>query len=225
MKVNATLLFLFFVIVGFSQRKIEKNLGSFDELKVFNGIYLTLEKSDAPRIIITGKKSEEVVIKNVNGRLKLSMNFPETFNAHDVKIEMYYSDILNTIDVNEGSSVTVNDTIKQHKIELKAQEGAMINASLNVQLLIIKSVSGGIISLNGIAAIQEVDLNTGGVYKGFDLISKQATVFSATGAYGRVYATDVLDAKVNFGGNIYYKGIPKDINTKKILGGTIKSID
>lgn len=225
MKYKIASIFLLITIFSFSQRKIEKKLGSFDELKVFNGIYLTLEKSDDPRIIITGKKSEEVVIKNVNGRLKLSMNFPETFNAYDVKIKMYYSDILNIIDVNEGSSVTLNDTIKQHKIELKAQEGAMINTSLNVQLLIIKSVSGGIINAKGVADIQETELKTGGVFKGFDLISKQITIFSATGAYGYVFATDILDAKVNFGGNIYYKGNPIDIKTKKIFGGTIKSKD
>jgi len=35
----------------------------------------------------------------------------------------------------------------------------------------------------------------------------------------------LLDAKVRFGGTVFYKGKPKDIKTKKIIGGTIKSVD
>lgn len=222
---SVIIVFLFISTAGFSQNKVEKDLGSFDELKVFNGLYISLEKSDVSRIEITGKKSEEVVIRNVNGRLKLSMNFPETFGAAEVEIKMYYTDTLNVIDVNEGSNVKVLDTIKQHRIELKAQEGAGIDAVLDVKLLVGKSVTGGYLNLSGETESQDIDINTGGVFEGYGLISNQTYIFSTTGAYGKVYAKDILDAKVNFGGTIYFKGNPKEITKKKIIGGTIKSKD
>jgi len=220
---SVIIVFLFISTSVFSQGLIEKDLGSFDELKIFNGLYLSLEKSNVARIEITGKKSEQVVIKNVNGRLKLSMNFPETFNADEVEMKVFYTDSLNIIDANEGSYIRVLDTIKQNRIELKTQEGATIKAIVNSKFLVVRSVTGGEVNLKGKTKSQDIELNTGGIYKGYDLVSSQTYISASTGGTGTIFVEDILDAKVNFGGNVFYKGNPKDITNKKIIGGTIKS--
>lgn len=217
------IVFLFISASVFSQRLIEKDLGSFDELKVFNGLYLSLEKSDVARIEITGEKSEEVVVKNVNGRLKLSMNFPKTLNADQVKMKLYYVDSLNIIDVNEGAYIRVLDTIKQNRIELKAQEGATIKAIIDSKFLVVRSVTGGEVNVKGKTESQDIDLNTGGIFKAYDLVSSKTYISASTGGTGTVFVEDILDAKVNFGGNVFYRGNPTEVTKKKIIGGTIKS--
>ena len=63
---------------------------------------------------------------------------------------------------------------------------------------------------------------TGGIYKAFELQSKQTIVTSASGANVEVKTSEILDAKVRFGGNIYYKGTPEVLKTKKVIGGVIK---
>jgi hypothetical protein len=65
----------------------------------------------------------------------------------------------------------------------------------------------------------------GGTYKGYEVESNHTSVISASGAVALVNAKVLLDAKVRFGGTVFYKGKPKNIKTKKIIGGTIKLVD
>jgi hypothetical protein len=86
----------------------------------------------------------------------------------------------------------------------------------------VKSVSGGIISLTGVTENQTVEATTGGIYRAYDLQSKQATVTSASGANVEISASELLDASVHFGGSVFYKGTPEILKTKITIGGTIK---
>lgn len=220
-----TLLVLFITTLGFSQETINKNLGSFDELKVFNGLRVSLEKSTNPSISISGKKADEVVFKNVNGKLKISLRFPETFNSNEVDIVLKYTDELAVIDANEGSKIISENKIKADHLELRSQEGALIEFEIKTDYLNVKAVTGGQIILAGKATDQDIEVMMGGTYKGYEVESDHTSVISASGAVALVSAKVLLDAKVRFGGTVFYKGKPKDIKTKKIIGGTIKSVD
>ncbi len=211
--------------IGFSQEKIERELGTFDKIKVFNGLNVTLKKDSKSSIEITGKKADEVVLKNVNGKLKLSMRFPKTFSSKDAEVTIYYSDDISVIDVNEGSYLGSENTIKQQYIELKTQEGAIIDLDVNVKYLESKPVTGGTIIVSGKAESQTVEATTGGTYKAYDLQSNHSTIVASSGALARVTVLEFLDAKVRFGGTVYYKGNPKEIKKKIIIGGTIKVRD
>lgn len=218
-------LFLMVSTIGFSQEVLTKELGSFKELKVFSGLTVQLEKSDSSRIEITGKKREEVVVKNINGRLKLSMRFPETFNAYEADIKLYYSETLLMVDANEGSIIGSENPIKQKSIELRVQEGAVINTQLEVNYLIGKAVSGGHLILEGTLESQDLELTTGGFFKGYNLTSNQTYITSSSGAIAQIFVKEMLDVKVSLGGTVYYKGEPTDVISKKIIGGSIKSKD
>jgi hypothetical protein len=220
-----TLLVLFISTIGFSQETINKDLGSFDELKVFNGLHISLEKSTNPSITISGKKADEVVFKNVNGKLKLSLRFPETFNSNEVDIVLKHTDKLVVIDANEGSRITSENKINTDHLELRSQEGALIEFEIKTDYLNVKAVTGGQIILVGKATYQDIEVMMGGTYKGYEVESNHTSVISASGAVALVNAKVLLDAKVRFGGTVFYKGKPKDLKTKKIIGGTIKSVD
>lgn len=209
----------------FSQEPIVKELGEFSELKVFNGLRIKLEKSDEARLVIKGAKKEDVVVKNVNGKLKISMKLKETFSSNDVRLHLYYVDNISVIDANEGARVGFKGVFEQQSVELRVQEGAEIDAPLNVKYVIAKAISGGRITAEGKVTNQDLDLGTGGTYIGFDLETDQTYVSAGSGSVAQVFANEILNAKVSLGGSIYYKGDPTDITTKKIIGGTIKSKD
>ncbi|MDT0553626.1 head GIN domain-containing protein [Urechidicola vernalis] len=217
--------FLLISTIGFSQDVLTKEIGSFKELKVFSGLTVQLEKSDTPRIEISGKKRDEVVVKNINGRLKLSMRFPETFNAYEADIKLYYSDNLLLVDANEGAIIASDNDIEQKSIELRVQEGAVINMPLKVSYLIGKAVSGGQLNVSGELESQDLELTTGGIFDGYDLEANQTYITSSSGAVGKIFVNEMLDVKVSLGGSVYYKGNPTDVISKKIIGGTIKSKD
>ncbi len=217
-----TLLLVLISTFTFAQQKFTTKLGDFNELKVFNGLTVELEKSNESKIEISGSQSEDVSIKNANGILKIRLKFPESFTAEDVRIVLFYSENIDILDANEGATILSEATIKQQHLEVKVQEGAKINIPVDTKHLTIKAVSGGIIELSGVTQNQNVEATTGGIYEGYNLQSKQSIVTAASGARVEVKTTEILDAKVRFGGTIHYKGNPEVLKTKKIIGGVIK---
>jgi hypothetical protein len=212
-----------------AQTKVTNNLGDFTTLKVFNGIEVELIKSNEQKLEITGGKSEMVKIKNVDNILKLSLPFslkPENNAANgEVIIKLYYNATIDVIDANEGATITGKD-ITQDKLLVNVQERAFINLAVNVKNLDVRASSGGIIELSGATNNQNVSVDLYGIYNGFALkASANSTVNAGTGAKAEVFAIESLNAKVSFGGSIFYKGNPEVTKDKKVIGGTIQKRD
>ncbi len=221
-RIKLIILFLGFAAFSYAQDRTE-NLGDFNELKIFNGLTVDIVRSDEAKIEISGEKTGDVNVKNVNGKLKLSLKFPENFNPDKVKITIFYNLDLTILDVNEGSAIFSNETIDQVSLTVKAQEGAYIHVPIDVKYLTVKAVSGGSIKLKGRAINQDVLVTTGGVYDAYELTTEYADVTAASGANIEVNVSNLLDANVRFGGTIFYKGNPEKVNSKKVMGGKIKN--
>ena len=224
-----TILTILFTCSIFTQTLVQKSLGDFSTLKIYNGIEVTLVKSQEQKIEIKGEKSEKVKIKNVNGVLKLSLPFslkPENnFANGKVLVTLYYNKNINLIDANEGSTI-IGKEFQQEKLKVSAQERAFIELFLKVTHLNIRASSGGMIKLTGSTETQIADINLYGVYNGFSLKTLgNSNVFAGTGAKAEIFAGKTLTAKVNFGGSIFYKGSPEVQKNKKVLGGIIQRRD
>ena len=102
----------------FAQEPIIKNLGDFSTLKVYNGLTVEIQKSSTSKIEISGKKSDDVSIKNSNGVLKIRLKFPEGFTSEDVKIKLYYNSTINVLDANEGAQITSEEVLEQQHLEV-----------------------------------------------------------------------------------------------------------
>lgn len=112
--------------------------------------------------------------------------------------------------------------LKQNNIELRAQEGGTINIALNVKYAKIKSVTGGIIEATGTANMQEITLNTGGIFNGRTLQTENTKVKITAAGEAEVHASNKVDAKVTAGGDIVIFGNPTTVNKKQFAGGRIK---
>ncbi len=209
-------------VLASAQTTINKKLGDFTTVKVYNGIDVELVKSDESKIIVTGEKAEKVKIKSSGNTLRISLRFPETTADGKVKITLYYASNLKTIDANEGAIIT-GKNIEQTQIEIKGQEGAFINLVVKVKHLRVKSSSGAVIRLSGASKNQTVDADLGGMYHGYKLqVSDMTMVRAGSGSKVEVQSGETLDAKVSFGGSIFYKGTPEVFKDKKVIGGVIE---
>lgn len=222
---NVTTAFLLvFTISINAQKTIEKHIGEFSELKVYDFIEVELIQSKENKVIISGENKNDVIVNNKNGKLKIKMNLEELFDGAQTKVKLYYTGI-DVIDVNEGADLFSEDSIKQFEVELKAQEGAGIKVDVNVDYLMVKAVTGGIISASGSAKSQYISISTGGVYKGADLITDTTEVSINAAGEASVYATKLVEAKVRAGGDIQIYGNPETVNESSVLGGRIKRMD
>jgi len=210
--------------VTIAQNDIKKTIGEFTELKVFDLIEVKLVKSKENRIVISGKNTEDVVIINKNGKLKIRMNLEERFDGKNTSVTLFYTNV-DILDVNEGAIISSEDTIKQYEIDLKAQEGGKIIIDLKVKVANVKAVSGGIIETHGTATSQSVSLNTGGIYKGKDLKTENTKINIRAAGNADVKASEIVDVKIRAGGDVFVYGNPKTIKENRVFGGRVKRME
>lgn len=224
MKLLVTMVALLLGMTTIAQQDIERNLGDFNEIKVYDLINVELVKDDINKAIISGDNTSDVEILNKNGTLKIKMRFGQNFEGNKTVVTLHYR-ALNIIDGNEGSYISSKDVIQQPSIDLRAQEGAIIQLQLNMDDAKIKAVTGGEIEVSGRVRRQDISLNTGGIFQGKTLESE--TTYVAIRAAGDAYinASLLADVKIRAGGNVYIYGHPEQINESKILGGRIQQMD
>ncbi len=217
------LLLLLFATVSLSvsgQRIVDKEVGDFNKIKVFDLIEVNLIKSDVNKVMIKGRNVDDIKIVNTDGTLKLRMHLEKKFQGEDTFIEVYYKQI-DIIDGNEGSKIVCNELIKQDHLEIRAQEGAKIKAGLDVVDLEVRAVTGGIIETSGLAKNQWIVLNTGGIFEGRGLKTLNTDIKITAAGEAEVFASDKVDINVKAGGDVYVYGNPKEINKNTLAGGRI----
>lgn len=224
MKTIVKVFVLFITTIVCSQNTIEKGVGEFTQLKVYDLIQVELVKSNDNKVVISGENKEDVVINNKNGTLKIKMKLEEVYDGANTKVVLYYTSV-DIIDVNEGAKVHSDDTIKQFEIDLKAQEGGSINVPLKVTYTNVKAVTGGIVKTTGKSKSQDISLLTGGVYKGSELKTDQTDVIIKAGGEAYVNASNEVDIRIRAGGDVFIYGDPKTVNESRALGGRVKRMD
>jgi hypothetical protein len=210
--------FVFFAQFTFAQTTIE--LKDFDDVKVFDKLSVTLIASNETKAVITGPEQSKVEVVNKNGLLKIRMPLTKLMTGDEAKVTLYFKKI-QSIDANEGSTVTCEDTFKQTTFDLGTQEGARITVVLDVDKTSIKAYSGGIVTVTGKAVTQSVLINSGGVLKAEELETSQTTVSISAGGSADVNATNLVDAKVKAGGTVTVYGSPKELRQETLMGGSI----
>lgn len=190
----------------------------FNKIKTFDLIQVKLIPSTENFVVIEDESIEAVVNKST---LKIRTKLTNPFSGEDSEVLVYYSGTLKEIDANEGSEITHVGTIEQPELTLKTQEGAQIYLALQLNKLIARAVTGGILNLSGTAENAEVTIMTGGQYEGKKLITQKSAVNIAMGGFAGVYTEAFCKAKVTAGGEVLVYGNPPKTNFKKDFGGSI----
>lgn len=209
-----------------AQRSNTKILEKFTQVKAYDRIVVTLVKSDENKLVITGDDQDEVDISNKNGLLKIRMEFDNFLDGDEALATLYYTEELDLIDANENAKITSDETlVNKGRIEIKTQEGGIIDLKVDLEDLYAKSVTGGEITLKGNAKTQEVLINTGGKVYNKQLNTETTEVVVSAGGLADVNASEKVKAKVRAGGSIYIYGNPKEIDRDKVFGGKIEVVE
>ncbi|WP_291870954.1 head GIN domain-containing protein [Maribacter sp.] len=221
-----TVLFLLLITISLQtlcaqNEEITVSLSKFTELKGFDGLSINLIQSTENKAIITGDNIDKVVFVNKEGVLKIRMEINKIFSGYKTFIDLYYTEPIVIIDVNEDARIVSEKTITQDVLELKAQEGGELVIAAEVEQLLIKTVTGGVIETSGTSDLQDVAINTGGIYEGKDLKTKFSTINVNAGSRAEIYATDYVKASVKAGGEVLVYGNPTKLEEKTIFGGKI----
>lgn len=210
----------FVFLSQFTNAQVTRNLGDFDEVKVFDKINVKLIEASENKIVVTGARADEVETVNKNGELKIRMPFPQLLSGDDIIVKLYFKN-LESIAVSEGSYVSSEKDFKQTSLDLNTKSGGEIKLEIDVDKVNIKANAGGIVTLSGKAKNQDVVITSGGILNAKDLETIQTTISVAAGGKSEINASTLVDAKVRAGGSIFIYGKPKQINKEVFIGGTI----
>lgn len=222
MKKFGIILMVFITQLGNAQ--VDKKLGDFNEVSVFDQLEVVLVEDSENKILITGDRASEVEVINKNDVLKLRMPFPKLLSGNNCKIALHYNNLL-TINASEGAKVSSAAQLKTTMMTLTTKEGAEISLELETQNLVLKAVTGGKIYLSGSTNNLDCSIATGGIVEAAELTSQKATVSVSAGGSATIFATNLVDAKIKAGGSIFIHGKPKQINKQTFLGGKIEEIN
>ena len=211
---------LFFTIPVISQVKIDRNLGDFSKVAVYDGINLELVKSDENKVEITGKNTSFVVVKNKNGDLKIRLNLERRFSGDRTKVKLFYKTIYNIIS-HEGSNVFSKDTIKQADLNIKANTGSTQNMLINLNTFNTTAATGANINVSGRAEYHDSSVSTGAEINAEKLITTETYASATTGGVLNVSAIKELEANSKLGGIINVHEQTDKITETISVGGVV----
>jgi len=220
---NIIYLLAFFTLSTFSQQKIDRSIGDFSKVAVYDGINLELIKSDENKVEITGNNTDFVVIKNKNGDLKIRLNLEKRFSGDRTIVTLFYNTLYNVIS-HEGSNVFSKDTIKQADINIKAHTGSRQNLILELNTLNSTAATGSNITLSGKAEYHDTSSSTGAEVNAVDLLTTETYANATTGGVLNVSASKELEATSKLGGIINVHEKTDKITESISIGGVVNYI-
>ena len=216
------LAFIFLVFSSMAFAQTEKKVGEFNKVTSFDKIDVTLIESTENKVVLNGSNSKDVELVNKNGELKIRMPFSKMMQGDAISVTVYFKKI-DAVEANEGSRIATSDEINAINFDIICKEGSEVKIpNLQASRLQVKVSQGSIVTVRGTVKNQDILSNSGGKYDGQDCTTEQTVVTVNAGGMAHVYATELVDAKTRAGGEIMIYGKPKQINEKKIAGGTIE---
>ncbi len=216
---------LHLLIVLFSVSSFSQDIETFNTVKVYDGLSVTLIASQENRIEISGEEKDNVVYESNRGTLKIRKKINKLFSGYKTFIKVFYTVDLNVVQANDDAYIKIDQSKKTDRILLEAYKNAIIEAKLTTEQLLVKAFFNGEVKVVGSSHNQDVSINTGGTYSGENFKTSFTTVAVNAGGNASVNASDYVGANVKAGGTVLIYGNPKKVDEKKLFGGFIKKMN
>ena len=226
-KILKSFLFIALVTVQGSlsaQETVKRDLGNFTAVSVSGKIRTELYKSDTSGLFIqTNGTTPEYVITQNDGR-ELSIRLKtDTPKDAEILVKIYYTG-LEALTVQAQSLITSPEVISGDRMEFESRSGGKMELKLSLNSLNAEVKQGGILVFTGTTGKQDIMVNTGGTYSGYELDSGETYVRASSGGKAKVTAGKIIDATANAKGFVGYRGEPVSTTVKTSLGGEISHL-
>lgn len=225
-----------------------RNVESFHGIDISSGVIVDFTQGNERKVevIADADKMQYVKTKVENGILKVSID--RSFNKN-LKFKKLLVNIqnpnLDDLYVSSGSIFKTKNRVSDNKLDAQINSGAIVNADLDYQNIVVQANSGSVLTLDlnakefdfsgnsgmiinakGNAESFSLKLNSGASCNAQNLEAKNVKVDVNSGAIAKVNASSTLDVLASSGAIVQYKGNPEvTSNVKKSSGAIIKKID
>lgn len=196
---------------------------AFSKVEVSMGIDLFLTQDDKVQLRVEADDNIiDLLITEVRGEV-LHIYFEKNIGkVESKKVYLTMSDI-NSIKASSGADIVTKSKIKSEKLYISASSESEIEADLEINELICKSSSGSDIKLRGTSNKAVVSASSGSEIDAAALIVSHVIAESSSGADITITANESITADASSGGDINYKGTPKEKDIDKSSGGNVRN--
>jgi len=220
------------ITIGKDQTLVDnRSVGDFDKIiiAVPMDAEIHIDPNAKSTIEISGDKSILPNIKTqvLNGTMSINKtNGIDLFSDKDITAQITVPS-LSSIEIQGTSDVTISGNVKTDKLNLKIAGAGNINVDEVNANVISASISGAgdIIIKKGVSSNSDYTISGAGNINCMQVVSKNVSAHIRGAGEIQVNATEKLDASVNGGGSILYKGKPKSIISKTSGFGSVESIE
>jgi hypothetical protein len=195
----------------------------FTKIRVSNGLELHLFQGSKNKISVEADENlQEIIITEVkDGVLKIYAE-KNIWKSKARKVYVTFKS-LESLTATSGSDVYTKETIKVDNIKISTTSGADINISIDANSIETSATSGSDLEVSGTANNHITKATSGASIEAYQLRSKNVTAKVTSGADINVYASESLNAKATSGGDIDFRGNPKNVDKKESSGGDISA--
>ncbi len=201
---------------------------SFSAIQVSDGIELYLTQGNEESIAISASENkylERYKTEVDNGTLKIYFdNKGINWNTNDRrKLKAYVSfKTLQKLKASGGAHVTMKSILTSENLETSFTSGSRFEGQVDVNALDVSSSSGAEVNMTGKSGKLKVDVSSGAIFKGYDLVVDFCDAEASSGAGVRINVNKELTVRASSGGGVRYKGngVIRDMDVSS--GGNVK---
>lgn len=194
---------------------------NFTKVKVSSGLDLYLSQGTENKVTLEADENlHDIIMTEVrDGELRIYSE-KNIWNAKARKIYVTVKD-LESIRATSGADVYTDEVLNVQNIYVGATSGADVRIKLNAISVESSASSGSDIRISGTTEKHSTSASSGASIKAYELESENVSASVSSGADIDVFASVSLNASANSGGDIDYKGNPKNVNKNANSGGSI----
>lgn len=202
--------------------------GSFTGITVTDGVDLYLTQGNEESIAVSASEQKymdrfKTEVEDGNLKIYFDNNGLNWVGSEKRKLKAYVSfKLLEKLHASSGASVNMKSTLTVNKLNCSFTSGSQFTGEVNVTQLSVSQNSGSSIEISGKTGELQVDVSSGAIFKGYELLVDFCEAKATSGGGVRITVNKELNAKANSGGGIRYKGtaVIKDLDVNS--GGMVK---
>ncbi len=200
-----------------------RDVDDYAEITIAGSFDIKLVKGTEGKLEISVEKNlkKYLVTKVKNG--KLVIRWDNNFKVKPKKainITIPFKDIEELVLAGSGDIISV-DEIEATDFGIKIAGSGNVDLKLSADDVDCTMAGSGNVTLVGEARKLDCSKAGSGNFDGYEFICEEVHVDGAGSGNAKVYATEIISAKIAGSGNIHYKGKPKTNNTKVAGSGSI----
>lgn len=214
---------ILFPLASSAQIDEHRDIKPFSRLLISGNLDVDLVKSDEKEILIYSDqniKPEVIFTRNRGDLLEVVRLKANGYEQHKIKVTIYYQNI-ESLELSNGVSLKHSGKFSGNQLVLHVGANAQITSQCALNALEIKAENGAQIQLSGSVDLLVARLKNGSELNALGLFCQRGKVEANAGSKAFVTVVKSLEAEASAGSKIEFKGSPEEVIIKTTFGGEV----